>query len=416
MAWRETISARLGRRAGGRVDGGSRVPDDGPSEWVLVPWLLLASGAAMDVWEGEAAPRWLAAAGLASFVGCYLAAIFVGSAPALARRRAGVLFLVPATLLASTLGAAYGGGWLTLFSLLSLATGVTVRPPSVLPALLGVVAVGVLSALLGGHSDEVLTVAYSSLLSGAVVAIVRRLITTVHKLHDAQEALTRSAIERERLRFSRDLHDLLGHTMSVVVVKAEAVRRLVPRDPDAALAQAADIEAIGRQALTEIREAVSGYREGGLATELDRARSLLEAAGMTAVVRRSGPPLSPQVEALLGWVVREGVTNTVRHSGATRCEIELHTGVDLVRLSVVDDGTGAPTSAVRALTSHVAVPHATAPHAGQPGASGGGTGLAGLTERLAAAGGTLRCGPDGRHGFRLTAELPVDDVLMDGRY
>lgn len=113
------------------------------------------------------------------------AAIFVGSASTRARRRAAILFLLPATLLASVLGAAYGGGWLTLFSLLSLATGVTVRPPVVLPALLGVVAVGVLSAMVGGHPDEVVTVAYSSLMSGAVVAIVRRLIVTVHKLHDA---------------------------------------------------------------------------------------------------------------------------------------------------------------------------------------------------------------------------------------
>ncbi len=185
MAWWERIGARLGRRADGCAVRFPGNRDEGPSEWVLVPWLLLASGAAVDVWEGHVAPRWLAAAGLVSFVGCYPAAIFVGSASTRARRRAAILFLLPATLLASVLGAAYGGGWLTLFSLLSLATGVTVRPPVVLPALLGVVAVGVLSAMVGGHPDEVVTVAYSSLMSGAVVAIVRRLIVTVHKLHDA---------------------------------------------------------------------------------------------------------------------------------------------------------------------------------------------------------------------------------------
>lgn len=413
MAWWERVGARLRRRVARGADGAPGARDEGPSEWVLVPWLLLASGAAVDVWQGEVAQRWWAAAGLAAFVACYLAAIFVGSAPA--RRRVAVLFLLPAAALACALGSAYGGGWLTLFSLLSLATGVTVRAPAVPPALLGVVAVGVLSAAFGDHPDEVLTVAYSSLLSGAVVAIIRRLIVTVHELHDTRDELTRSAVERERLRFSRDLHDLLGHTMSVVVVKAEAVRRLAPRDPEAALAQAADIEAIGRQALTEIREAVTGYREGSLATELDRACSLLDAAGMTAIVRQSGPPLPAQTEALLGWVVREGVTNTVRHSGATRCEIELRTGADEVRLSIVDDGAGGAAGAAGAARTAGAAQTAGTAGERPAGSSahgatrpGGGTGLAGLTERLAAAGGTLRSGPAGRRGFRLTAALPVD--------
>ena len=147
------------------------------------------------------------------------------------------------------------------------------------------------------------------------------------------------AVEQERLRFSRDLHDLLGHTLSVIVVKSEAARRLAPRDLDAALAQVTDIESVGRQALTEIREAVTGYREGSLATELDRARSALSAAGIEPVVRRSGPPLAPQTEALLGWVVREAVTNVVRHSGATRCEITVDGTPDRVRLTVADNGT-----------------------------------------------------------------------------
>lgn len=395
MGLREWAGARWERRAGRAGTDPDGVPDDGPSEWLLIPWLLLASGAAADVWEGEVSPRWPAAVGLVSFAACYVAVVFVGSTSAPARRRTATLLLLPAAALATALGAGYGGNWLTLFSLLSLATGVAVRAPLVLPALLAVVAIGVLSAARSGHTDQMLTVAYSALLSGGVVAVIRRLVATVHELHGTRGELARSAVEQERLRFSRDLHDLLGHTMSVVVVKAEAVRRLAPRDLDAALAQAADIEAVGRQALTEIREAVAGYREGSLSTELGRARSLLDAAGIEAVVRQSGPPLSAQTEALLGWVVREGVTNTVRHSGATRCEIDLHVGPELVRLSIVDDGQRA---AARAGTE----PDET------PKRPGGGTGLAGLAERLAVAGGALRCGPDGRRGFRLTAELPVD--------
>ena len=106
-----------------------------------------------------------------------------------------------------------------------------------------------------------------------VTAAVLALSETVTGTARHQEELARSAVEKERLRFSRDLHDLLGHTLSVIVVKSEAARRLAPRDLDAAIVQITDIESVGRQALTEIREAVTGYREGSLATELDRARS-----------------------------------------------------------------------------------------------------------------------------------------------
>lgn len=142
-----------------------------------------------------------------------------------------------------------------------------------------------------------------------VTATVLSLFDTIQELNTTRQELARSAVEKERLRFSRDLHDLLGHTLSVVVVKAEAVRRLAPRDLDAALAQATDIEAVGRQALTEIREAVSGYREGSLTTELDSARSALEAAGIEPVVRQAGPPLPHRpAPCWAGWSARASPT------------------------------------------------------------------------------------------------------------
>ncbi len=154
-------------------------------------------------------------------------------------------------------------------------------------------------------------------MSTMVTAAILSLSEAVRELRAAREELARQAVEKERLRFSRDLHDLLGHTLSVIVVKSEAARRLAPRDLDAALVQVSDIESVGRQALTEIREAVTGYREGSLAADLDRAR--LGPARRRASSRSSASPgrrSPPRPRSLLGWVVREAVTNAVRHSGA----------------------------------------------------------------------------------------------------
>jgi two-component system sensor histidine kinase DesK len=244
---------------------------------------------------------------------------------------------------------------------------------------------------------DAINVAYGTFLSTMVTAAILSLSEAVRELRAAREELARRAVEKERMRFSRDLHDLLGHTLSVIVVKSEAARRLAPRDMEAALDQITDIESVGRQALTEIREAVTGYREGSLATELDRARSALSAADIAPVVRQSGPPLTPQNEALLSWVVREAVTNVIRHSGATRCEITLDGVLDRVRLTIADDGPGD------------GGPAATGPaDADTIGIGIGGTGLKGLTERLATAGGSLRAGPSPRGGFTVTAELPVE--------
>lgn len=250
---------------------------------------------------------------------------------------------------------------------------------------------GAISGMEAGEVWDNVTLAYGTFLSGMVTAAVLSLSQTVRELRDTRQELARTAVEKERLRFSRDLHDLLGHTLSVIVVKSEAARRLAPRDLDAALGQVADIESVGRQALTEIREAVTGYREGSLGTELDRARSALLAAEVEPVVRLSGPPLPSQVEALLGWVVREAVTNVVRHSSAARCEIAVDGTPGRVRLKITDDGRGVPPEQPAA-----------------PGPRIGGTGLKGLTERLATAAWLPRSGP------RPTRRLPGDRRAAGG--
>ncbi|MGW5426175.1 sensor histidine kinase [Streptomyces sp. NPDC004059] len=364
-------------------------PGPPPTGFALLPWLLMGMGSFSNLLQGRTPNPWIGGLGLLTFNSLY---IYVTFRSFDRQRREAVstrVALLVMGLVTTGLALGYGGNWLLFFPLLGLATGAALRGPW-----LG--RTGVLLAAYAGaisavrDASEAVNIAYGTFLSSMVTAAILSLSEAVRELRAAREELARRAVEKERLRFSRDLHDLLGHTLSVIVVKSEAARRLAPRDMDAALGQITDIESVGRQALTEIREAVTGYREGSLATELTRARSALSAASVEPVVRQSGAPLEPQTEALLSWVVREAVTNVVRHSDAGRCEITVDSGAEQVRLTVTDNGSGRAVS--------------------RPQQGIGGTGLKGLTERLAAAGGSLTAGPSPRGGFTVTAELPVESA------
>ncbi|MFF8945784.1 sensor histidine kinase [Streptomyces sp. NPDC014864] len=387
---------RAERKAGKAAEN----PGPPPNGFTLLPWLLMGMGALSNIFRGQTPNPWIGALGLFVFNSLYVHIAFRAFHPRCRNAASTRVALGLLAAVACALAAGYGGSWQLFFPLLGLATGAVLRGPHLRYAGLAV------AALAGGVSCardgwDGIGIAYATWISTMVTAAILSLSEAVRELRAAREELARRAVEQERLRFSRDLHDLLGHTLSVIVVKSEAARRLAPRDMGAALTQITDIESVGRQALTEIREAVTGYREGSLSTELDGARSALTAAGIEPVVRRSGPPLTPQTEALLGWVVREAVTNTVRHSGAARCEITVDGTPERVRLEVADDGEGDGTPA-----------SASAPAPNPPGI--GGTGLKGLTERLAAAGGSLRAGPSPRGGFTVAAELPVDTANFTG--
>ncbi|MDQ0683434.1 two-component system sensor histidine kinase DesK [Streptomyces achromogenes] len=374
-------------RTAGQV---SEDPGPPPNGFSLLPWLLMGMGALSHLFQGETPNPWIGGLGLLTFNSLYIYVAFRAFAKETRDAVSTRVALVLLGLVTCALALGYGGNWLLFFPLLGLATGAVLRGAPLRG--LGI-AVAVLAGTVSSVHDGwgALTIAYATWISTMVTAAILSLSEAVRELRAAREELARRAVEEERLRFSRDLHDLLGHTLSVIVVKSEAARRLAPRDMDAALSQVTDIEAVGRQALTEIREAVTGYREGSLATELERARSALSAAGVEPTVNRSGPPPEPQTAALLGWVVRETVTNVIRHSEATRCAITVSGTPDRVRLTVTDDGVG--------LGEDEDVEDCCAR---------GGTGLTGLRERLAAAGGSLTAdrGPNG--GFRVTAELPAD--------
>ncbi|OIK02677.1 two-component sensor histidine kinase [Streptomyces sp. MUSC 14] len=366
-------------------------PGPPPTGFALLPWLLMGMGSFSNLLQGKTPNPLIGGLGLALFNSLY---VYVTFRSFDRRKREAVstrVALVIMALVTTGLALGYGGNWLLFFPLLGLATGAAMRGPWL--GRTGILLASYAGAIAGVRDgSNAADIAYGTFLSSMVTAAILGLSEAVRELRAAREELARRAVEKERMRFSRDLHDLLGHTLSVIVVKSEAARRLAPRDMDAALGQIADIESVGRQALTEIREAVTGYREGSLATELTRARSALSAASIEPRVRQSGVPLAPQTEALLGWVVREAVTNVVRHSDASRCEITVESGAEQARLTVTDNGTGRPVS--------------------RPEPGIGGTGLKGLTERLAAAGGSLSAGPSPRGGFTVTAELPVESAEL----
>jgi two-component system, NarL family, sensor histidine kinase DesK len=220
------------------------------------------------------------------------------------------------------------------------------------------------------------------LLAGLASSAFVALLDTIAELRRTRQELARIAVVEERERFSRDLHDLLGHTLSVMVVKAQAVRRLVAQDPDAAAGHAADIEQIGRRALVDVRQAVDAMRAPSLSEELDGARAALDAAGIVTAIDRSHVEPTGTADELLAWVVREGATNVLRHSGASSCRIELADRDGRIALTIADDGVGAPTPPTLRMG-----------------------GLEGLRDRLAAAGGDLAV-ERRDDGFRLVASVP----------
>jgi two-component system sensor histidine kinase DesK len=154
----------------------------------------------------------------------------------------------------------------------------------------------------------------------------------------AREQNAQLAVAQERSRFARDLHDILGHSLTVITVKAELAGRLIDVDPDRARTELADVERLGREALADVRQAVEGYRGVSLPGELARARAALAAADIVADVPASADEPTGELRELFAWAVREGVTNVVRHSRARTCRIALDAG----RLEIVDDGEGAP--------------------------------------------------------------------------
>ena len=208
-----------------------------------------------------------------------------------------------------------------------------------------------------------------------------------HKLRKANEEIEHLAKVAERERIARDLHDVLGHTLSVITLKSELAGKLIDRDPERARKEIREVEDISRKALSEVRDAIRGYRTQGLVAELAQAKSTLETAGLTVQCDAATTMKLPAMqESVLSLAVREAVTNVVRHAQASTCRLRLEQYNGSCRLEIHDDGRG--------------------------GFKGEGNGLRGMRERVEMIGGTLS--HETESGTTLTITLPLKDRAPAG--
>jgi two-component system, NarL family, sensor histidine kinase DesK len=216
-------------------------------------------------------------------------------------------------------------------------------------------------------------VAAEAVLVGAAITVVIR----------QQTALRRTLKTAERERIARDLHDILGHTLSVIILKSELASRLLEQDARLAKVQIEDVERISRRALEEIREAIVGYRVGDLAAELARAKSTLETAGIEVRQEYDVVEMPVAQERVLALVLREAITNVVRHAHATSCSIRLTRTQGACLLEIQDDGLG--------------------------GTLNEGMGMLGIRERVAAIGGRVIWSSTA--GTRISVEAPLEATV-----
>jgi two-component system, NarL family, sensor histidine kinase DesK len=320
---------------------------------------------------------------------------------------------VMVALAAAVFAVGRGPGWLIILAVAAAACGRFTA--SVRPAVFGAVScsgAGLIATGLQARPAEAgtmtLAIIVPSMAAFLAYASTKR-NETLAELQQTRAELARVAVAGERLRIARDLHDLLGQSLSLITLKAELSRRMLDTDTTSAAREMAELEAVARQSLSDVREAVAGYRQPDLVAELGAARQLLAAAGLSCQISTppdlvaelgaarqllaaaglscqiSTPPdlsLPAGVDTVLAWTVREGVTNVVRHARATCAGVTVTTADGQVTVGITDNGTG-------------------------PLAGPAGSGLAGLSERVRQLGGNLMAGPAPAGGFRLQVTIPT---------
>jgi two-component system, NarL family, sensor histidine kinase DesK len=352
--------------------------------WAAI-WLVFLGYPISDILGAGYAPaRALAAwACLVVFVAVYLTTMWL-CLSAVPRQLTGRSLLPLAALFAIGIALVliFRGQWTGILVYCGVAAGWTLRWRWLVPTLITLGTFVVVAGLLIGYSwANVGFLSFLTVALGFTMLAFRRLVGNVIELRKVRAEVARLAVSDERLRISRDVHDVLGHSLSVIALKAQVARRLMQSDPEAAAAALSEVEDVARSSLAEVREIVTAYRQRSLTDEIQGARDVLDAAGITLDVTRDSTAPPAPVDSLLAWTVREGVTNVLRHSRAHRCEISVVAANGGFTVAIVDDGVGGTASA-------------------------GGSGLHGLRERVGAAGGSIEAGPGTGGGFRLSAYIP----------
>jgi two-component system sensor histidine kinase DesK len=347
-------------------------------------WLVFLVTPLQRGWDArDSTSGWVGMVALVLFAAAYLTSFAVTRQ----RRMRGRPEHTPAQA-AVLLGVLVGLGLLACLAIgqAGMATAVYVAVTAVmwLPGRLALAVVSVLAVasdlsgrfVPGWEHDDGLTFAICS----AAFAMwgVNQLMLRNLDLMRARDENARLAVADERARFARDLHDILGHSLTVITVKAELASRLLDVDTERARSELSDLERLSRDALADVRRAAHGYHDLTLPGELARAREALRAADIDAELPNSTDEVPSELRELFAWTVREGVTNVIRHSGATRCTVRLAP----TEVEVRDDGTGPGTAGEEA-----------------------GRGLDGLRQRAAAAGATLVTRPVEPRGFALSVLL-----------
>ncbi|MBB4924852.1 sensor histidine kinase [Kitasatospora kifunensis] len=284
-----------------------------------------------------------------------------------------------------------------------------------LPLRAALPAFGCLTAAIGlgtamqAHSSmgNVLYMVVSTLVTGVIVHSLTLLANLTLAVHEAKEDFARVAVIKERLRFARDLHDLLGYSLSAITLKSELAHAVTGHAPDRARAELESIVELSRQALRDVREVARSYRSMSLLTELSSARSVLSAAGIDAHLRVECGRLPADADTVLATVLREGITNVIQHSKASRCTIEAVARDGTTSLRLANDGVPARVKDDNRLEG-CRPDDEDAPNRLVRGNGG----LNNLTARLASVGGTLSAGVREDGWFVMEAEIsaPAQDA------